>query len=64
MAIQNLFSFRFFLIFSPLFIMYVYEILDYRLFGVALLAIEVKASFIMENFGFLRTLLGRGLFNI
>lgn len=36
----------------------------FRLFGLILFATECNVNFVLEKVGFLRSLLGRGVFNI
>jgi len=62
MVIHDILSTRFFLIFSPIFIMY--KVLSFRIFGLLLVAVEFKIAFVMDMFDFLGNMLGRGIFYI
>ncbi len=40
------------------------RVVVFRLFGLILFATECNVNFVLEKVGFLRSLLGRGVFNI
>jgi|688.fasta_scaffold107643_2 hypothetical protein len=62
MAINQLLNAKFFLVFSPIFMMY--TLTYFSLFGLILLSAEFKLEFVTSRLIFLNSLVGRGIFNI
>lgn len=62
LAVNNLLSGKFFMIFSPLYMAYTCNSLS--AFGIVLFATEFKVDAVLKRVGFLRSLLGRAMFNI
>lgn len=53
---------KIFLLFSPIFMMYLYT--HTSMFGAIMIAAECKIKFMINYFTFLKSLLGRGIFTI
>jgi hypothetical protein len=62
MIVNNVISTTFFLVFSPIFVMY-FLILD-SLFGGIIIAVELRVKAVLDSFEFLQTMIGKGLFYI
>lgn len=62
MIVNNVISTTFFLVFSPIFVMYLL-ILD-SLFGGIIIAVELRVKAVLDSFEFLQTMIGKGLFYI
>ena len=62
MAINQLLSAQFFLVFSPVFMMY--KFIYFSLFGLILVSAEFRLEFVTSRLTFLNSLVVRGIFNI